>query len=40
MATEKREQEFLDLAERFRSATDPDEIKRLGDQMGRVIFGG
>jgi hypothetical protein len=29
----KRKQEF-------RSATDPDEIKRLGDQMGRVIFGG
>jgi hypothetical protein len=36
---EKRKQlEFFDLAERFRSATDPEEIKRLGDQMGRMVF--
>ena len=35
-----REQEFFDLAERFRSATDPEDVKRLGDQMGRMIFGG
>jgi hypothetical protein len=40
MDTEKREQEFFDLAERFRSATDPEDVKRLGDQMGRMIFGG
>jgi hypothetical protein len=41
MAAEKRkQQEFFDLAERFRSATDPDEVKRLGDQMGRMVFGG
>lgn len=31
MEAEKRKQrEFFDLAERFRSATDPKEIKRLG----------
>jgi hypothetical protein len=32
-------QEFSDLAERLRNATDPQEIKRLGDQMGRTVFG-
>ena len=41
MAAEKRKQEeFFDLAERFRKATDADEVKRLGDQMGRMVFGG
>ena len=40
MEAEKRKQrEFFDLAERFRNATDPDEAKRLGDQMGRMVFG-
>ena len=40
MEAEKRKhQEFFDLAERFRSATDPDEVKRLGDRMGRMVFG-
>ena len=40
MEAEKRKrQEFFDLAERFRTATDPKEVKRLGDQMGRMVFG-
>ncbi len=40
MEAERRKQrEFFDLADRFRGATDPDEIKRLGDQMGRMVFG-
>ena len=40
MEAEKRKQEeFFDLAERFRSATDPGEVKRLGDRMGRMVFG-
>ena len=38
-AAKKREQEFFRLAEQFRLAQDPDEIKRLGDQMGRFVFG-
>lgn len=38
-AERRKQQEFLDLAERFRGATDPDEAKRLGDQMGRMVFG-
>jgi hypothetical protein len=40
IAAEKRkQQEFFDLAERFRSASDPEEITRLGDEMGRMVFG-
>ena len=39
-AEKRKQQEFFDLAERFRSATDPGEVKRLGDQMGRMVFGG
>ena len=39
-AEKRREQEFFDLAERFRGANDPDEIKRLGDEMGKMVFGG
>jgi hypothetical protein len=39
-AEKRKQQEFFHLAERFRGATDPDEVKRLGDQMGRMVFGG
>ena len=38
-AEKQKQQEFFDLADRFRSATDPEEVKRLGDQMGRMVFG-
>ena len=31
---------LFDLAERFRNATDPKVAKRLGDKLGRIIFGG
>lgn len=34
----RRQQEFLELAERFRAATDPKEAERLGNEMGRMIF--
>jgi hypothetical protein len=36
----RKQQEFFELAERFRQADDPKEIKRLGDQLGRMVFGG
>src|SRR5207245_578442 len=37
---EKRKQgEFLDLAERFRNENDPEVAKRLGDRLGRMVFG-
>lgn len=38
-AAKRREEEFFRLAERFRASQDPAEIKRLGDEMGRFIFG-
>lgn len=34
-----REQAFLELAERFRAAEDPDEVTRLGDELGKMVFG-
>jgi hypothetical protein len=39
-AEKRKQQEFFELAERFRNATDPGEVQRLGDQMGRMVFGG
>ena len=39
-AERQKQKEFFDLAERFRTASDADEIKRLGDPMGRMVFGG
>ena len=38
-AEKRKQQEFFDLAERFRRATDREEVKRLGDQLGRMVFG-
>lgn len=38
-AQEEKEKKFFALAERFRAASDPSEIKQLGDEMGRFIFG-
>jgi hypothetical protein len=38
-AEKRKQQEFFELAERFRGATDPKEVKRLGDELGRMVFG-
>ena len=38
-AEKRKEQEFRDLAERFRNATDPGEIESLGHEMGRMVLG-
>jgi len=38
-AEKRKQQEFFKLAERFRNATDPKEAKRLGDELGRMVFG-
>jgi hypothetical protein len=27
------------LAERFRAADDPEQVKQLGNQLGRFVFG-
>lgn len=41
LETERRkQQEFFQLAERFRRASDPKEVKQLGDELGRMVFGG
>jgi hypothetical protein len=37
-AQKRKEAEFFDLAERFRTTVDADEVKRLGDELGRMIF--
>ncbi len=39
-AENKKQQEFFDLAEQFRSTTDDQEAKRLEDRLGRMVFGG
>jgi hypothetical protein len=38
-ARERKEKEFFDLAERFRASDDPEQVKRLGDELGRFVFG-
>ena len=38
-ARRQREKQFFQLAERFRAADDPEQIKHLGDQLGRFVFG-
>ena len=38
-AETRKQIEFEDLVRRFRSATDPKEVKRLGNALGRMIFG-
>jgi hypothetical protein len=38
-AEKRKQKEFFELAERFRSATDPEQAKRLGDELGRMVFG-
>jgi EAL domain-containing protein (putative c-di-GMP-specific phosphodiesterase class I) len=38
-AEKEKEAAFFQLAERFRSTKDPEEIKKLGDELGRFVFG-
>ncbi len=39
-AEKRKQQEFFELAGKFRNAADPEEAKRLGDKLGRMVFGG
>jgi hypothetical protein len=34
-----REKASFELAERFRKAEDPDDAARLGDELGKMVFG-
>jgi hypothetical protein len=36
---QQKEKTFFQLAERFRAARDPEQVKQLGDQLGRLVFG-
>jgi hypothetical protein len=38
-AARQKEKAFFQLAERFRGASDPEQIKQLGDELGRFVFG-
>jgi hypothetical protein len=38
-ARRQKEKAFFDLAEKFRAADDPDQVKRMGDELGRFVFG-
>jgi hypothetical protein len=36
---QQKEKAFFQLAERFRTADDPEQVRKLGDQLGRFVFG-
>jgi hypothetical protein len=38
-AAQQKEKAFFQLAERFRAASDPDQVKQLGNELGRFVFG-
>jgi hypothetical protein len=38
-ASKLKEKAFFELAERFRGSKDPAEVKQLGDELGRFVFG-
>ena len=38
-AAQQKEKEFFHLAERFRAASDPEQVKQLGNELGRFVFG-
>jgi len=38
-ARKQKEKAFFDLAERFRASNDSEEVKQLGDELGRFVFG-
>ena len=38
-AHQQKEKAFFQLAECFRAASDPEQVKQLGDQLGRFAFG-
>jgi hypothetical protein len=38
-ASQQKEKAFFQLAERFRAASDPEQVKQLGNELGRFVFG-
>jgi metal-responsive CopG/Arc/MetJ family transcriptional regulator len=39
-AEKRKQQRFFALAERFRNEHDPEAANRLGDELGKMLFGG
>ncbi len=39
-AEKRQQQQFFALAERFRNEPDTEMANRLGDELGRMVFGG
>jgi len=39
-AEKRKQQQFFALAERFRNEKDPVAANHLGDELGRMVFGG
>jgi hypothetical protein len=39
-AEKRKQQRFLALAESFRTEQDPAAANRLGDELGKMVFGG
>ncbi len=37
-ARQQKEKAFFQLAERFRAADDPEQVKQLGNELGRFVF--
>ena len=38
-ARKQKESAFFELADRFRAANDPEQVKALGEELGRFVFG-
>jgi len=38
-ARAQKEKAFFELAERFRAASDPEQVKKLGHELGGFLFG-
>jgi hypothetical protein len=38
-AQSEKQRQFFALAERFRNEKDPEAANRLGDELGRMVFG-
>src|SRR5437773_2734298 len=36
----RKQEQFFALAERFRNEKDPEAANRMGDELGRMVFGG
>ena len=36
----EKQRRFFELAEQFRAATAEEDVQRLGNELGRLVFGG